>query len=1319
MRKPSLLALIACTFALPMTGYAAPLIYVTNQGTNNVQVLQSTDGQQVAAIPVGQAPTGIAIDSLGTFAYVANRGDNTVNRIDIATNTVTATIPVTGNPTAVAITPDGSTAYVVQSTECMVPTPVPTATPAATPTPGPTPLPTPTPDPVCMVAAIDTASNAVIANIEVGNEPFDVAISPSGGFAYVTNRADDSISVIDTSTNLVIDEVPVGATPEGVAAGGGEIYVTNDSSNTVTVIRELDLQIVGTVLVGAGPLGVAVSPDGLTGVVSNDQGGSVTIFQTGVQIVTGEVLVGSNPAGIAIFPDSTQAAVANTTNGSVSIFGLDGSPGITVSVFGSPAEVAITPEPNITLTKTASPLPAPAGGTVTFSLVYANIGTGPATTAVLTDPIPNHLTFVSATGGGAVSGPDVVWNIGTIPAGGSGSVTATFAVASPLPTGSSTTNTATLDEASIGQSVQATINVPIDSNPAYDLVASAPNPFVAGGQATYTITYSNLGTADSVNTILIAEYPNQLSFFDSNPPPEQGTDDSWLIGTLPPGTGGTITVTVDIASPLANGSTLPMTFRITDVFGNETIATATNTVQSAPQLTLAITDVPDPAPADGIVLYDAVFTNPGTDSAFDVVLNMGYDPQLTYVDADVTPDTSAGTTWTIPEIRGGQSERVRIQVQVPSVVPNGTLLTSSGTVTDSLGNTASASVDTTVQSAPALSLVVSDAPDPVLTGGQITYDLTYSNTGSDVANGVAISATYSPQIVFSSAVPPPDAGTDNFWTIGSLAPGATATISIVVDAVAPNGSIATLTGVMSDVLSHSATATASTVIDLVPALQLGMVGTPEPIHPGSLITYNLTFGNTGTLDATGSVLSAVLPSGVSFVSSVPAPDLGTNDTWTLGTLAVGASGTVTLRGIVDAGLPDGAPLLATATLQDDGSQFLTTNATNTVQAVEGIALAAAAAIDPVAPGGQATYTITYGNPGDTTLVDSMLTMVYDPGFSFVTSTPAPAAASNDFWLLGDIPPGGGGSIQVTLDVLGTVPDGAILGSEVALSAASGEVSSIAIVSSVQAAPGLSLGISSTQTVAVPAGVIDVTIDYSNDSGAPIDDTIVTFDAGTFSEVISALPAPITPGVFSWDLGTLAPGANGSVQIQVVSGAPSGSIATFRSSASGTGTMRAASLHLPAAGAIEWSQIKSGRWQKKPTGKKGGSGRIKMQGRISVPPTFDGTGPVTITVSSPTKLLAAYHVPAGTLVAKGSGFRLKKVENPLSTGGQISMNLSRKGNDPTYKIKIKTKRQELPLADGNDLQMSVNLGDVTVSSIRTFTPKGVVTSEFQQLRFNGD
>src|SRR3989440_11249736 len=38
----------------------------------------------------------------------------------------------------------------------------------------------------------------------VGNVPYGIAISPDGSRAYVTNNQDDSVSVIDTSTNTVV-----------------------------------------------------------------------------------------------------------------------------------------------------------------------------------------------------------------------------------------------------------------------------------------------------------------------------------------------------------------------------------------------------------------------------------------------------------------------------------------------------------------------------------------------------------------------------------------------------------------------------------------------------------------------------------------------------------------------------------------------------------------------------------------------------------------------------------------------------------------------------------------------------------------------------------------------------------------------------------------------------------------------------------------------------------------------------------------------------------------------------------------------------------
>jgi YVTN family beta-propeller protein len=106
-----------------------------------------------AAIPVGDAPTGIAISPDGRRAYVVNDGDGNVSVIDTQTNTTTGPpIPPFGilgqAPLGIAITPDGRRAYVANQNSNTV-------------------------------SAIDTTTNTVLgAPIAVGALPQAIAIPP-------------------------------------------------------------------------------------------------------------------------------------------------------------------------------------------------------------------------------------------------------------------------------------------------------------------------------------------------------------------------------------------------------------------------------------------------------------------------------------------------------------------------------------------------------------------------------------------------------------------------------------------------------------------------------------------------------------------------------------------------------------------------------------------------------------------------------------------------------------------------------------------------------------------------------------------------------------------------------------------------------------------------------------------------------------------------------------------------------------------------------------------------------------------------------------
>jgi uncharacterized repeat protein (TIGR01451 family) len=84
--------------------------------------------------------------------------------------------------------------------------------------------------------------------------------------------------------------------------------------------------------------------------------------------------------------------------------------------------------PVLTLTKSVDKATANPGGTLVYTLTFANKGTGPATGVMIRDVVPAHTTFVSASGGGTNSGGTVSWTIGNLAPGASGSVTLTVRI---------------------------------------------------------------------------------------------------------------------------------------------------------------------------------------------------------------------------------------------------------------------------------------------------------------------------------------------------------------------------------------------------------------------------------------------------------------------------------------------------------------------------------------------------------------------------------------------------------------------------------------------------------------------------------------------------------------------------------------------------------------------------------------------------------------------------------------------------------------------------------------------------------------------------
>ena len=100
-------------------------------------------------------------------------------------------------------------------------------------------------------------------------------------------------------------------------------------------------------------------------------------------------------------------------------------------------------DPVVTLTKTGTPNAAPASE-VSYEMSYQNAGPAASNRAKITDDLPAELRFVSASDGGTYNATtgDVVWRLGSVPAGADDSVQLTARVRSTVPAGTAIVNRA-------------------------------------------------------------------------------------------------------------------------------------------------------------------------------------------------------------------------------------------------------------------------------------------------------------------------------------------------------------------------------------------------------------------------------------------------------------------------------------------------------------------------------------------------------------------------------------------------------------------------------------------------------------------------------------------------------------------------------------------------------------------------------------------------------------------------------------------------------------------------------------------------------------
>src|SRR5262245_55317987 len=346
-----------------------------------------------------------------------------------------------------------------------------------------------------------------------------------------------------------------------------------------------------------------------------------------------------------------------------------------------------------------------------------------------------------------------------------------------------------------------------------------------------------------------------------------------------------------------------------------------------------------------------------------------------------------------------------------------------------------------IPGAPDLNVVKTDSPDPILPGQNLTYTITYSNTGQATATNVLITDTTPANTTFVSASPAPTSapapgGTGMVtWNVGSLPVSGSGSVTLVVSVNpgVPNGTLLTndIYSIASDQnTTPTAGAPISTVVQDPIILSMTKSGSPDPVQPGAMLTYTLTVSNAGTATSTNAIVSEQYDGNVTFVSATPSPDPSTTDTWTLTSLLPGAQQVITVTVQVGAGLADGTLITNNANVSDDAANAAEAVEITTVENVAALSIGKTDSPDPVAQGATLTYTVSYQNTGSLTLTGVTITEAYDPNVTFVSAVPSPDPSTTDTWTIGTLTPGQSGTITITGTVASGLADGTLLHNQV-------------------------------------------------------------------------------------------------------------------------------------------------------------------------------------------------------------------------------------------------------------------------------------------------
>lgn len=296
------------------------------------------DADAVWGIQVGTNPTELSLNAASGNLYVANSGSSSVSTISLYTNRLVRTTVLSGNPRDVLAVGSVGKVYVAIPNRQEV--------------------------------AVLSADGALVNTIAMGrrSRPSFLAADEARGLLYVANQQERRVSVIDITTDTLLQRIAANVTADDIANSvslnrifvsdngtgqvlafdpdtgaqvgsrsfgtpattlladdlSGLLYVALPQMPGFAVLALSDLSVVATVSTPSAPGGFAIDYPRSRLMVTYQADGQVGFFDLSTYVESRRLPVGSNPVGVVTYETASIAYVANRGSGTISIINLEG-----------------------------------------------------------------------------------------------------------------------------------------------------------------------------------------------------------------------------------------------------------------------------------------------------------------------------------------------------------------------------------------------------------------------------------------------------------------------------------------------------------------------------------------------------------------------------------------------------------------------------------------------------------------------------------------------------------------------------------------------------------------------------------------------------------------------------------------------------------------------------------------------------------------------------------------------------------------------------------------------------------------------------------